>query len=158
MEVNGEQMFGFLTVYLFRDFVPLKRGIYTVCGKHRVWLLSGIRQSSNSKSVCSFSALCPFPRAWESASPNTAVAWNVFPKFYLFYIFSSCFGMYPHWTTKIIHVGNLVWGAEVIKKASVGFMQQEVLVYQDMEVSLDPDRRKGQLLLTQLLGLEMENF
>lgn len=43
-------------------------------------------------------------------------------------------------------------------KASVGFMQQEVLVYQDMEVSLDPDRRKGQLLLTQLLGLEMENF
>lgn len=43
-------------------------------------------------------------------------------------------------------------------KVSVGFMWQEVLVQQDMEISLDPDSRKGQLLLTQFLGLETENF
>lgn len=27
-----------------------------------------------------------------------------------------------------------------------------------MEISLDPDSRKGQLLLTQFLGLEIENL
>lgn len=42
-------------------------------------------------------------------------------------------------------------------KASVGFMWQKVLV-QDTEISLDTDSRKGQLLLTQFLGPETENF
>lgn len=43
-------------------------------------------------------------------------------------------------------------------KASVGFRWQEILVQQDMEISLDPDSRKGQLLLIEFLELDTENF
>lgn len=40
----------------------------------------------------------------------------------------------------------------------MSFILQEVFVHQDMEASLDPDGRKDQLLLTQVLGLETENI
>lgn len=43
-------------------------------------------------------------------------------------------------------------------KASVGFRWQEILVQQDMEISLDPDGKKCQLLLIEFFGLETENF